>query len=284
MKPLVSDARSLLIIGSIIVLTITISIIFNFIVNRYFKKVLIKAGHDITGLLFFKHIVSVVIVVVGFSFALVQIPEFKIIGHSLLAGAGLISVVVGIASQQSLSNVISGILIVLFKPFKIKDRITLRGTFSGIVEDINLRQVVIRDFENNRIIIPNSVISSEIIQNSNLKESKCCKFVEIGIGYNSDIDRALEIMKEEVLKHPFHIDNRTREEIKNNIPDPVARVINLGDSSITLRAWAWAENSANAYIMYCDLLLSIKKRFDAEKIEIPFPQRSITINKTQNNN
>lgn len=275
-----ADLRTLIIIGSIITVTIIAYIVSNILFNRHFEKLLKKADHDITGFQFFKHIASGLIITIGAAFAFEQIPEFKVIGHSLLAGAGVLSIIVGIASQQSLGNLMSGFLLVIFKPFRIHDRITLRGTITGIVEDINLRQVVIRDFENNRIIIPNSVISSEIIVNSNMLETKCCKFVDIGIGYGSDIDRALEIMKEEILKHPLHIDNRTPEEIKNNAPYPVARVTGLGESSVSLRAWAWAANMADGFTMYCDLLQSIKKRFDEENIEIPFPKRSVTINKT----
>lgn len=283
MKPLVSDLRTLIIIGSIIIITIIIYVIFDLLFRRSYKKLLQKTDHDITGFLFFKHVVLGLTVILGASFALVQIPEFKIIGHSLLAGAGVISIVVGIASQQSLSNIISGILIVIFKPFKIHDMISLKTTFTGIVEDINLRQVVIRDFENNRIIIPNSVIGSEIIVNSNLLDSRCCKMVDIGIGYDSDVDRALEIMREEILRHPLHIDNRTPQEIEKNTQFPVARVIGLGDSSVKLRAWAWAKNSGDGFTMYCDLLQSIKKRFDDEKIEIPFPKRSIVFNTDPHN-
>jgi small-conductance mechanosensitive channel len=280
MKPLITDLRKLIIIGSIIAITIIIYVIANIVLRRYFRKLLKKTNHDITGFLFFKHIVSGLIITIGAAFALEQIPEFRVIGHSLLAGAGVISIIVGIASQQSLGNLMSGFLLVIFKPFRIHDTISLRGTISGIVEDINLRQVVIRDFENNRIIIPNSVIGSEIIVNSNMLDTKCCKFVDIGIGYGSDIDRALEIMKEEVLKHPLHIDNRTQQEIKNNAPYPIARVIGLEDSSVKLRVWAWAANASNGFTLYCDLLQSIKKRFDAENIEIPFPKRSVIIDKS----
>jgi small conductance mechanosensitive channel len=281
MKLVIADFKTLIIVGSIILTTIIIYIMLNIFFRRYYKRLLRKTDHDITGFLFFKRIVLGLTVIMGIAFALVQIPEFKIVGHSLLAGAGVISIIVGIASQQSLGNMISGILIVVFKPFKIRDRISLRGNLTGIVEDINLRQVVIRDFENNRRIIPNSVISSEIIVNSDLMDSKCCKHVEIGIGYSSDIERALKIMKEEMIKHPLHIDNRTPQEIENNVPFPVARVIGLGDSSVNLRLWAWAENTANGFVLYCDLIQSIKKRFDAENIEIPFPKRSVTITRDQ---
>ena len=206
-----------------------------------------------------------------------QIPEFKIVGHSLLAGAGILSLVAGLASQQALSNIMSGFLIVLFKPFKINDRITFKGTYTGIVEEINLRQVVIRDLENNRVIVPNSVISNEVVVNADLNESKICKTIEIGIGYDSDIGKALKIMEEEISKHPLHIDNRTPEDLRNNVPEVISRVIALGNSSVVIKAWAYADNSAKGFIMYCDLLRSIKQRFDDEKIEIPYNYQNIII-------
>lgn len=89
------------------------------------------------------------------------------------------------------------------------------------------------------------------------------------------MEKALEIMKEEVLKHPLHIDNRTKQDIKNNVPPVIARVVGMGDSSVNLRVWAWAANPSDSYPMYCDLLQSIKNRFDKEGIEIPFPQRDV---------
>lgn len=260
----------------IIVGTILFSVLINWFLKRFIKKSLINHHRDLTGYLFLKHILTALVYVIGFAFALVQIPEFKIVGHSLLAGAGVISLIAGLASQQALSNIMSGILIVVFKPFRINDKITLRGTFTGIVEDINLRQVVIRDFENNRIIIPNSVISSDLIVNAHIGDKKCCKMIDIGIGYSSNMARALEIMREEVSNHPLHIDSRAPEDIENNVPLAIARVTALGDSAVNLRVWAWAKDSNDGYIMYCDLLESIKTRFDAESIEIPFPQRTIT--------
>lgn len=268
-------------IAIIIAATFLIAFLFNWMAQRYIKRSLMMPDHDVTSFQFFRHIITAIIYLVGFAAALVQIPALKIVGHSLLAGAGVISLVAGLASQQALSNIMSGILIVVFKPFRINDRITLRETFTGIVEDINLRQVVIRDFENNRIIIPNSVISSDIIVNAHMNDAKCCKMVEIGIGYSSNMERALEIMTEEVAKHPLYIDTRTPMDIEKGIPLVVARVIGLAESSVTLKAWAWAENASDGFVLYCDLLQSIKHRFDAENIEIPFPQRKVTFQKTE---
>ena len=145
----------------------------------------------------------------------------------------------------------------------------------SIIEDINLRQVVIKDFENNRIIIPNSVISSDLIVNAHIGEEKCCKMIDIGIGYSSSMERGLEIMREEVENHPLHIDPRTEEDLQNEVPLVIARVTALGNSAVNLRVWAWTKDSSDGYIMMCDLLQSIKTRFDTEGIEIPFPQSDI---------
>ena len=265
-------------IAVIIILTVIISILFNWFMKRFVKKSLIDHSKDLTGYLFLKHISTTLIYIIGVALALAQIPEFKTLGHTLLAGAGVISLIAGLASQQALSNIMSGILIVVFKPFRINDKINIRGTYAGIVEDINLRQVVIRDFENNRIIVPNSVISSDVIVNSHLNETKCCKMIDIGIGYSSNMEKALDIMREEVSNHPLHIDPRTQEDITNGVPPVVARVTALGDSAVNLRVWAWAKDSSDGYVMMCDLLQSIKKRFDSEGIEIPFPQRTVTLN------
>ncbi|WP_418498323.1 mechanosensitive ion channel family protein [Flagellimonas sp.] len=276
-----TDFRTLLIIVLIIVATIVSAYSFKYLTEKYIKKLVLTKHIDPTSYVFAKKVITAIIYIIGMSFALVQIPEMKIVGHSLLAGAGILSLVAGLASQQALSNIMSGFLIVMFKPFKINDRITFNQTYTGVVEEINLRQVVLRDFENNRVIVPNSVISTQVVVNANLTETKVCKMIEIGIGYDSDIGKALKIMEEEIMKHPLHIDNRTAEDKQNNVPEVVSRVVALGNSSITLKAWAYSDTSSNGFIMYCDLLRSIKERFDEEKIEIPYNYQNVIIKKAE---
>lgn len=273
-----ADFRIGVIIAIIILTTIILGAFTDKVLRYFLYRKLSQKEYDVTGFKFLKHFIITVIYILGFAFALIQIPEFKIIGHSFLAGAGVISVVAGLASQQALSNIVSGIFLVIFKPFKINDKITINN-FVGVVEDINLRQVVLKDSENNRIIIPNSVISAQIIVNTNMNDTKCCKIIEIGIGYESDLEKALEIMKEEVAAHPLFIDTRTAENKKQNAPLVIARVVALADSNVTLKAWAWAKNSTDAFVLYCDLLQSIKKRFDEAGIDIPYPQRVVTLKK-----
>lgn len=273
-----ADIKIIITISIIGITTIVLGAVTEKALRYILYRKLSHKEYDATGFKFLKHLIITVIYILGIAFALIQIPEFKIIGHSFLAGAGVISLVAGLASQQALSNIVSGIFLVIFKPFRINDKITING-FIGTVEDINLRQVVLKDAENNRIIIPNSVISNQIIVNTNMHDNKCCKIIEIGIGYESDIDKALEIMKDEVAKHPLFIDTRSVEDKKKKTPLVIARVVALGPSSVNAKTWAWAKNSTDGFVMYCDLLQSIKKRFDEEGIDIPYPQQVVTLKK-----
>lgn len=272
----IKDFRIIIFIAIIAFVTVILGAITDKVLRYFLYRKLSNKEYDATGFRFLKHLIITVIYILGIAFALIQIPEFKIIGHSFLAGAGVISLVAGLASQQALSNIVSGIFLVIFKPFRINDKITINN-FVGTVEDINLRQVVLKDAENNRIIIPNSVISNQIIVNTNMHDTKCCKIVEIGIGYDSNIENALAIMQDEIAKHPLFIDTRTAEDKKQKKQLVTARVVALADSSVTLKAWAWAKNSTDGFIMYCDLLQSIKNRFDEANIDIPYPQQVVTL-------
>lgn len=259
----------------IILVTIIVSYFFNRFFNRFMKKSSLILKNDPTNYLFLRHAITAVIYMIGFGMAIFQIETLKAVAGSLLAGAGILAVAVGFASQHALSNIISGIFIILFKPYRINDRITVKDTLQGMVEDITLRHTVIRDFQNRRIVIPNSIISNEIIINSDLMDEKICRWIEIGISYDSNIQKAKEIMREEAQKHPLHIDNRSPEQIQEGVEEIPVRVISFGESSINLRAWVWAANQADAFVINCDLLESIKARFDEEGIEIPFPYRTL---------
>jgi small-conductance mechanosensitive channel len=259
----------------ILILTFLFAYIFKRLYFNHIKNRTNYLKNDPTNYNFLGHFLTAMIYIVGISFAIISVPQLKTLATSLLAGAGILAVAVGFASQQALSNIISGIFIVIFKPYRVNDRIIIRDIMSGVVEDITLRHTVIRNFENRRIVIPNSVISNEALINADLLDEKICRFLEIGISYDSDIDLARKIIIEEVTSHKDYFDNRTEEEKINNAPPVLVNVISLGDSSVNFRAWVWGENSATSFLMNCDLLESIKKRFDKEGVEIPFPHRTI---------
>lgn len=154
---------------------------------------------DPTNFKFLYYTLTALVYIVGFGFAMWNVPVLRHVATSMLAGAGILAIVIGFASQQALGNIISGVFIVMFKPYRINDRISLKDTLRGVVEDINLRHTIIRNFENQRIIIPNSVMSNEILTNSNYNDDKICRFIDVGISYGSDIDLARCRMKSRII-------------------------------------------------------------------------------------
>lgn len=247
------------------------------VVGKLFRRVILKnldEEKDPTSYRFIHHVLIAMIYIVGFGVAIYVMPNLRALAGSLLAGAGILAVAIGFASQHALSNVISGLFLVVFKPFRIRDRIKFRDVV-GIVEDITLRHTVVRDFENKRLIIPNSIISDEMITNLDYQDERSCRFIDISISYDSDLALAKSIIKEEIMNHPLFIDHRNELQIMEGDELAPVKVIGLGDSSVNLRGWAWALNSPDGFEMYCDLLESIKLRFDKEGIEIPFPHRTL---------
>lgn len=262
---------------AILVLATIISNVFRAFMHRYFERSSRLLHVDPTRYKFFKNAVSFIIYLVAVTIIFYTIPELKTIGMSLFAGAGILAIIIGFASQAAFSNIISGIFIVTSKPFRVGDFIKISDEFIGTVEDITLRHTVIRNNENRRIIIPNAVINNQTIINSNIVDEKVCSLIDMSISYDSDIDKAISIIQDEAMKHPLALDNRTEEEIAQGTPQVVVRVMGFGESSINLRGFAWAATPLNAFILRTDLFKSIKKRFDAEGIEIPFPYRTIVM-------
>lgn len=250
-----------------------------FFLNRYIKRSTQDLKNDPTQYKFLENASSLIVFLVAILIIFQYIPALKNIGKALFVSAGVFAAFIGLAAQQALGNIISGVFIVIFKPFRIGDQVKISETVNGLIEDITLRHCVIKSFENRRIIIPNSVISSQTIVNANITDEKTCFFLEIGISYDSNIDLAIKLIQEEAEKHKDLIDNRTEEERANNIPYVIVRVVGFGDSSVNLRANLWAENPSIGFAMKCDINKQVKERFDKEGVEIPYPYRTVVMKK-----
>ncbi len=262
----------------IIVATILLATLTNYFFRRMIRRSTLIMRNDPTSYLFLRHALVGLVYMIGFSLAIYTLPGMKAIASSLLAGAGILAIAAGFASQHALSNIVSGMFIVIFKPFRINDRLKVQE-LSGVVEDITLRHTVIRDFENRRIIIPNAVISDEVLVNSDFGDGKICKWLDVRISYDSDIDNAKTIITELALAHPLLIDPRTPQEIVDEKPIVVVRVTDLGEYAVHLRLWAWAKDSSDAFTLGCDLFEQIKKRFDQEGVEIASPYSTLVYKK-----
>ena len=274
-ESLMTDIERGVLILIILISTAILAKIVSSVMNRFFKKSSLVLQNDPTKYRFLKHALVAIIYIGGVGFAGYYIPSLRAFSVTIFTSASILAVAIGFASQQAFSNIISGIFIVIFKPFRVNDRVKLNDNYNGIVEDITLRHVVIRNFENKRVVIPNSIISNEILINSNMSDDYIREFIDMGISYDSDVKLAIKIIREEAERHPEFIDLRSLEEIEANEPKVMVMLLNFGDSSVNLRAFVWAKDPPSAFKMHCELNLSIKERFDKEGIEIPFPHRTL---------
>ena len=272
------DFKTVLYIGVILSLTVIASTT----VSMWFKHDIqkkIENGHDPTSFKFLRYVVLVGVYFIGIILCLFAFPSLKGVAQTAMGGAGVMALIVGFAAQEAFANIIGGLFIISFKPFRIGDLVKVTDTMVGTVTDITLRHTVIRNFENKMIVIPNSIINKEKLINYKLGELKCCERIEIGISYDSDIDLAKKIMQEECEKHPLILDNRNELDIQEGKPIVKTALIELNDSSMTIRAWTWGKDFSDSFQLKIDVLESIKKRFDKEGIEIPFPYRTIVMKK-----
>ena len=196
------------------------------------------------------------------------VPSLNKVTTSLLAGVSIVSVVVGFAAQSTLGNLVSGISLVIYKPFRRGDRLQLTtptGVETGIVEDLSLGYTVLRTFDNRRIVLSNGTIANQIMINLSSVDPRVMLSPTISIGYDSDIERARAIVLELAQGH---------DDVVEVVGCPV---VNLGGSSVDLSLRAWCADSSTAKAVEYDLLEQIKKRFDEVGIEIPYAYQNVIV-------
>lgn len=264
------------ILGAVIFISaLLLSRIVRWSIDRSFLNATKKFKADITRVKFFKNAASFIIWLIALGVFVSLIPALKALAITLFAGAGILLAILGFAAQEAFSNIISGIFIVVFRPFRVGDMIKVDTLDYGIVEDITLRHTVILSFQHKRLIIPNSKISSDTIVNDSINDTIVCRFIEVGISYDSDYDHAIKIIQEVAENHPGSFDHRTKAEKNAGIDVVEVRLLGFEDSSLKLRAYVWTKDPINALRMHSDINKEIKTRFDKEGIEIPFPYRTI---------
>ena len=274
--------KYLLLVVIVLATAAIINLVVRFLLNKVIKKTTKRINVDPTNFSFIKNSIGFVIYFIAIIIIFLKIPFLKTFGAGLVASAGILAAIIGFASQKAFANIIGGIFILMFKPFRVGDIIEVGSQMKGMVEEITLRHTVIRNYENRRMIIPNANISDETIVNSTITDSRIRKFVEFGISYDSDIDQAIAIIRDEIEKHKNFVDNRTAKEKGDGIPAVNIVVTSLSDFSVNLRAYAWAPGNDEAFSLQCDVLKSVKERFDKESVEIPFPYRTIVYKKDLN--
>lgn len=182
----------------------------------------------------------------------------------LVAALGTAGLAIGLALQGSLSNLAWGVLLIIFRPFRVGDYVSAGG-MEGTVESINLMHTLIVLPDNREAIVPNGKVGSDAILNFNRRGTRRFE-LEVGIGYKDDIGAAMA-----EIKRLFEADPRILQD-----PAPGVWTAGLGESSVDLVVRGWVR-SPDFWSTKTDLLRAIKEHYDAAGISIPFPQRELTV-------
>ncbi len=254
-----------------LVLFLALATGFSILIHAVMRRVLrAHPGHliDPTSAGFLTQLAQIGVFVFAIMFYAHLVPRLRSLGTALLASVSVVSVILGLAAQNTLGNLIAGISLLLYRPFEVGDRVQVAGPAGpeiGTVEVLNLGYTVIQTFDNRRVVVPNSALASQVTVNFTSQDARIMVQVPVGIGYSSDIDRAREILMDLARKHPL---------VKEAVGCPV---VGLGDSGVNLSLRAWVDHPTDAKRVEFDLYESAKKAFDAAGIEIPFPYRNVVL-------
>ena len=216
---------------------------------------------------FIKSFLQVLVCIIAILIILNNFEGFQTFSTTILTSSSLLVVVLGFAFQTSLSDFIAGIFISFFKPFEVNDRITLKDmNISGVIEDITIRHTIIKTFTNSRLIIPNSIMNKEIIENSHMIDTKSGNFMDVKISYDTDLEKAKQIITECIESQPETINMDGDSETDYTY----VFTREFSDSGIWLRANVWTNNIDDNFKVCSEKRDTILKEFKKNKLEIPY--------------
>ena len=255
--------------GDITVLNLAISILIFIIVMLITNRIAVYVRRALKEKMSKDHLELIVKIV---TYSIMIIVVLSILGNlglnpsGLLVAGGVAGLVVGFASQSLVSNLISGLFLIVERPIKIGDQVEVNN-IRGYVEDIRIISTTLRTYDGLYVRIPNQLVFTTSVINFVSNIVRRITYV-IGIRYSDDADKAIDIIKNVVDQQALALKN----------PAPKAFVDNFGDNSVNIVVWVWAPAS-DWYELKMKLLLKLKKALEAEGIEIAFPQRVVWFGK-----
>ena len=228
----------------------------------------IKKRFDKTFVLYVIRIKNLIIFITAFLIYTNLIPAFNSFLPTIMAGTGIVALALGFAAGSTIANLIAGLSLAVFRPVRIGDKVGINGEYST-VEDITLRHTIVRSLQNRRKVIPNLQLDEMTLINYSIIDPAMLCTVDIGVSYDTDIDLARRLILEEMEHCPF---------LDQTSDAPLVRVVSHGDFAIVLRLYVRVSNPDEVRFTRFWLLEKIKRRFDREGVEIPFPYKTF-INK-----
>ncbi len=227
------------------------------ILLNYIPKVVhkVEVKMDETMQLMIRRLVSATIYLIGLMLVILQVPQLHSLATALLAGAGIAGLAIGYASKDSLSNFTSGIFIAIFQPFRVGDFVDFRADY-GQVEDLTLRHTIIRTSDNRRIIVPNSIMSTEPIINWSIREPEIIWTVDFDLEKAGDIDMARKIIIDKARSNPMVLKDRPIDVL----------LISSRYSELTLRLEVTIPGRNVAKVISSEIREAVKKEFEVQGI------------------
>ncbi|EAR15928.1 MULTISPECIES: mechanosensitive ion channel family protein [Robiginitalea] len=241
------------------ILTLVVGLWVISFINKIVRRFFDKKDYDEALESFLQSFIKIALKLLLF---VLVITQLGVKSSSLVAIVGAAGLAIGLALQGSLSNFAGGVLILLFKPFRVGDWISAQG-LDGTVKEINIFTTKLNTFGNQLAIIPNGKLSNDNIVNYSAEDTRRDK-ITVGIGYGSNIKQAKDLLLE--------ICGEDERILKD--PEPQVFVGELADSSVNLSLRFWAKNE-DFWAAHFHVMETLKLRFDEAGIEIPFPQRDI---------
>ena len=250
-----------------LIITLTLLLVVGAIkLNRVLFRKIIRA--DSLYLKYGESLLDFLFIICGLLLLGIFLGNAKALSRILLGSTGLIVVIIGIAAQSALGDVIAGLMIGLCRPFRLGDRITLESSgISGTVRDMTIRHTVIHRFDGLYVVVPNSVINTEVIHNNSYQNELTGSYLEFSISYDSDIETAMRIIHDAVVNCIY-----TVEYVGDNpeFKRAAVYVTDFAASSINLRTTVWTRNSDDNFLACSQIRVRVKKEFDRCGIEIPY--------------
>lgn len=201
-----------------------------------------------------RRLLSFVVLVGGMAFIALKIPHFETVGVGLLASAGVLSVLLGVAAQPIVGNFVSGLQIGVTRPIRVGDSIHYDGTWC-YVEDITFMYVMCRTWDEMRLVIPLRHFTSSPFKSDSLADPRAMRTIEMRLDYNVDVQALREQYKEEVKDS----------ELWDRDHEPELEVLEFNDHSITIRALAWSNNASDAWRLHCQIRERLLKYLQTEQ-------------------
>lgn len=229
------------------------------------RKLMVRANLDPILINFLSVIANAVLML----FVLIAaLDQLGVDTTSMIAVLGAAGLAVGLALKDSLQNFAAGVMLIIFRPFKIGDFVEAGGT-SGIIEHISIFNTIMKTGDNREVIVPNGQIYADTITNYSAKDTRRIDMT-FGIGYGDDLLKAKQLLTDIVTNHPKVMAD----------PAPIIRVSELADSSVNFDVRPWVD-ADDYWPVRSELIEQVKLSFDENGVSIPFPQMDVHVNKLE---